>query len=147
MGRVNTMFACFAGCVIAALIGLLALLKFDMPILAMISAGLLPAIACWLAGMTNKKQLAKIAGYAAIGWMLTFMLQPAIAQTTASHVRRIMTMPLLGHDWHIPASFTSTLLALIGVYFATARVEPVKQKPIIAKSKSPDTETDNASAR
>jgi hypothetical protein len=96
----------------------LALLKFDAPVLAMISAGLFPAIACWKTGMIENRQVAKIAGYAAIGWMLTFMLQPVAAQTSASHLRRILTLPLLGHEWHVPASAVSTLLALVGVCFA-----------------------------
>lgn len=122
--RLNNLLACFAGCVVAALVGLLGLLKFDAPILAMLSAGVVPAIACWLAGMTDKQQLAKIAVYAALGWMLPFMLQPVVAQSAASHAQRIMSLPLLGHEWHILASFLSTLLALIGVYFAPVNTEP-----------------------
>jgi hypothetical protein len=128
--RINTMLACIAGCIIAALTGLLVLLKFDAPILAMLSAGLFPAIACWLTGTVGIKQVGKIAGYAAMGWLPAFMLQPAIAQSSASHVRRILTLPLLGHDWHIPASLVSTLLALIGVYFAPMRAEFTKDNRV-----------------
>ncbi len=137
--RINTMLACLAGCVVATLVGLLVLLKFDAPILAMFSAGLFPAVACWLAGITDKKQIAKIAGYAAFGWMLTFMLQPTVSQSAESHVRRILTLPLLGLDWHIPSSLVSTLLALIGVFFM-----PENQTRSTTESVSPDDDHRNS---
>lgn len=126
--RINLIVACLAGSVIATLVGLLALLKLDAPILAMLSAGLFPAIACWKTGIADNRQVAKIAGYAAMGWLLTFMLQPITAQSSASHVRRILTSPLLGQDWHIPASVVSTLLALVGAYFAPLMTESTTTK-------------------
>ncbi len=123
--RINNLFACLAGCFIAAILGLLLLLKLESPALAMLTAGIVPAIACWLSGITDKRQLVKIAIYGGTGWVLTFMLQPAIAQSAASHTQRIATLPLFGNDWHIPASIVSTLLALIGVYFVPDKLNPM----------------------
>ena len=115
--RTNHLLACFAGCVVGSLFGLLIMLKLDAPILAMLSAGVFPAIWCRMSGITDKKQLGKIAAYAAVGWILTYMLKPSVAGFAASHTRQILTLPLLGYGWHIPASVVSTLLALVGAYF------------------------------
>jgi len=94
------------------------MLTFDAPMLAALAGGLLPTVTCWLAGLRDKKQLSKIASYAAVGWILTFALQPAMAQSAASHAQRIAALPLVGREWHIPASVASTLLALIGAAFS-----------------------------
>ncbi len=61
-----------------------------------------------------------IAAYAAIGDALTFTLQPVAVHSPASHAQRIVNLPLLGQEWHIPASFDSTLLTLIRVGFLPA---------------------------
>ena len=97
--RFRLLGSCFTGCIIASL------------------AGLIPCAACWLAGIRDPKQLAKISAYAFIGWALTFALQPAVAQSAASHAQRIAGLPLVGREWHIPATVVSTLLALIGTTF------------------------------
>jgi hypothetical protein len=116
--RLNILFACFTGCVVAALFGLLLMLLFVTPIFAMLSAGAFPTIACRIAGIDDKKQLLKIAVYGAVGWILMFMLQPSISQPLTLRLQRIVEMPLVGYDWHIPASVVSTILALVGAWFA-----------------------------
>ncbi|MBN1587912.1 MAG: hypothetical protein JW888_00190, partial [Pirellulales bacterium] len=88
------------------------------------------AVGCWMSGITDKKQLAKIAAYAAVGWALTFVLQPSIAQSASSHARRILALPLVGYDWHIVASLVSTLLALIGAYFVPINSDPENQNHV-----------------
>ena len=115
--RLNNMAACLAGCILAALFGLLTLLKFDAPFVALISAGAFPAFACWMSGIKNNKQLCKVGVYGTIGWMLAYMLQPVISQSSVSRAARIAELPLLGHEWHIFASFVSTLLALTATCF------------------------------
>lgn len=121
LARLHHLIACFAGCVIASLFGLLLMLKFDAPILGMLCAALFPALACRLSGVCDRKQLVKIAFYAGGGWMLMFMLQPVVSQSAASHAERIVALPLMGNDWHIPTSIVSTLLALVGVCFIPAQ--------------------------
>ena len=115
--RFQLLGSCFAGCIIASLAGLWLMLAFDAPMLAALAAGTIPCAACWLAGIRDPKQLAKISAYAFIGWSLTFALQPAVAQSAASHAQRIAGLPLVGREWHIPATVISTLLALIGTAF------------------------------
>ena len=115
--RFQLLGSCFAGCIIASLAGLWLMLAFDAPMFAALAAGTIPCAACWLAGIRDPKQLAKISAYAFIGWSLTFALQPAVAQSAASHAQRIAGLPLVGREWHIPATVISTLLALIGTAF------------------------------
>ena len=115
--RFQLLGSCFAGCIIASLAGLWLMLAFDAPMLAALAAGTIPCAACWLAGIRDPKQLAKISAYAFIGWSLTFALQPAVVQSAASHAQRIAGLPLVGREWHIPATVISTLLALIGTAF------------------------------
>ena len=117
--RLNNLIVCFTGCLVAGLFGLLMLIKFEAPLFAMIAAGLFPAVACRISGVKNKKQLAKIAAYGLIGWTLASMLQPVICQSSISRAARIVNLPLFGHEWHIFASFVSTLLALVGAYFVS----------------------------
>ena len=102
---------------------MLPLVTFEATVLAMFSAGIFPAMACYLAGVRDTKQLFKIGGYAAIGWILTFSLQPAISHAEDSYLRRMMHAPMLGYDWHIPASCVSAVLALVGVVFLPAQVK------------------------
>ena len=116
--RFRLLGSCFTGCAIASLAGLWLMLAFDAPMLAALAAAIVPCAACWLAGLRDPKQLAKISVYAFIGWALTFGLQPAVAQSAASHAARISGLPLVGREWHIPATIVSTLLALIGTAFA-----------------------------
>lgn len=127
--RFRLLAVCFVGCAIGSLAGLWLMLTFDAPMLAALAAGLLPTVTCWLAGLRDQKQLAKIALYAAVGWMLTFALQPAVAQSAASHAQRIAALPLVGLEWHIPASVVSTLLALIGVAFSPLPTSTSTQLP------------------
>ncbi len=115
--RFRFLGSCFTGCITASLAGLWLMLAFDAPTLAALAAGLIPCAACRLAGIRDPKQLAKISAYAFIGWALTFALQPAVAQSAASHAQRIAGLPLVGREWHIPATAVSTLLALIGTAF------------------------------
>ena len=125
MTRLNRLLSCLAGCLVATLVGLLAMLKFDAPVFALLSAAVFPTFAVWIAGLIDRKQLAKIAAYAAVGWALTFMLQPISGQSSTSRARRVAESPLVGHEWHVPASCVSTLLALIGTGFAPViRVDP-----------------------
>ena len=116
--RINILITCLAGCIVAALFGLLMVFKFRAPFLAMVSAAVFPAVACWISGISNRKQLAKIAAYGAIGWMLASMLRPIVGQTPVLRAARIADLPLLGFEWLLFASFVSTLLALVGAYFA-----------------------------
>ena len=116
-GRPGNLIACFAGCLIGSLVGLIIMLKFDAPFLAAISAAIFPTLACRWAGITNRKQLVKIAVYSGVAWILTFMLQPVVARSEAQRIQRILELPLLGNDWHVPAAAVSTLMALVGVYF------------------------------
>ena len=116
-GRLNTLLFCFTGCVIAALLGLILLLKFDNELLAILSAAVFPTDGCYLSGIKGHRQLGKIALYAGIGWTLGYALQPAVAQTSASHIQRILKLPLLGYDWHVHGSVVSTLLSMVGAYF------------------------------
>lgn len=116
--RFRLLCTCFTGCVAGSLAGLWLMLAFDAPMLAALAAGLLPPTASWFAGLRDAKQLAKIALYGFVGWVLTFALQPAVAQSAASHAQRIAGLPLVGREWHIPASVVSTLLAMIGVAFS-----------------------------
>jgi hypothetical protein len=122
--RLRLLTACFAGCVAGSLVGLWLMIKFDAPIFALIAAGFLPSATCWLTGLRDLKQLAKISLYSTVGWALTFALQPAVAQSAASHAQRIAGSPLVGREWHIPASVVSTLLALIGVAFSPPQLSP-----------------------
>ena len=115
--RFRLLGSCFTGCIIASLVGLWLMLAFDAPVFAALAAAVIPCVACWLAGIRDPKQLAKICVYAFIGWTLTFALQPAVAQSAASHAQRIAGLPLVGREWHIPATIVSTLLALIGTAF------------------------------
>ena len=111
------MTACLAGCIAAALLGLLMLVKFEASFFALLSIAIFPAFACWMSGLTDSKQLCKIAAYASTGWMLAYMLQPVVSQSSLSRAARIAKLPLLGHEWHIFACFISTLLALTGAFF------------------------------
>lgn len=129
--RFRLLGACFVGCAVGSLAGLWLMITFDAPMLAAFAAGLLPLAACWLAGLHDSKQLAKIAAYAFVGWMLTFDLQPAVTQSAASHAQRIAGLPLVGREWHVPASIVSTLLALIGVAFCPLPDARSNQMPAV----------------
>ena len=118
VNRSNRLIACFVGCIIASLLGLVLVFVLDSPWFAFLTAAVIPTLACWRSGISSSAQLIKISAYSGTGWMLTFMLQPGFAQSAASHARRIAELPLAGNEWHLPACFVSTLLALIGVYFA-----------------------------
>ena len=115
--RLNMMLACFLGCVVAALLCLLIAIKLDSPFLALVVAGMLPAGACFCAGLRDRKMVAKIVIYATVGWALTFMLAPQIGQSPDSRTRRIADVPLVGKEWYIPSSLVSTLLAMVGATF------------------------------
>ena len=121
--RFNTMAACFCGCVIGSCLGLMLLLQFDTALFAMLCAGVCPLIACWISGIRDKAQLAKVGVYAAGGWILTYWLEPGVAQSAASYFRRVLALPWVGHDWHVIASMVSTLLAMAGVYFMPVGIE------------------------
>jgi hypothetical protein len=99
------------------LVGLILRIQFDVAFFELVSATCFPSLACRIAGITDKKQLAKIAVYAGIGWMITYFLGPAVTQSAASHAQRIAASPLIGNEWHIATSLASALLALVGVYF------------------------------
>jgi hypothetical protein len=105
---------------VAAFFGLWAMLEFDAPILALLSAATFPVFAGWVAGLHDRKQLAKIAVYAALGWALTFMLQPVTVQYPSSRASRIAESPLVRCEWQIPASAVSSLLVMVGVGFVPA---------------------------
>lgn len=115
--RLHKLIWCFLGCAIGSLIGLILLMTFRIPFLAVVTAGLFPVIACRYSGVNGGRQLAKIGIYSGLGWFLTFSLQPAVAMSSDQRVRRIATQSLLGNEWHLPASAVSTLMALVGVSF------------------------------
>ncbi len=142
--RIGNLFPCLIGCVVGALTALLVMLTLDAPILSMLCAALFPAIACSIAGIIDKKQLGKIAFYAVIGWTLAYMLQPTVSQTAASHARRIVSLPLVGHEWQIAASIASTVMALVGVCFVPGNAEPTDNKHVDV---TPDASDGNAISR
>jgi hypothetical protein len=136
--RLYNLFACLIGCVVGSLLGLLLMLKSDAPFLAMLCARAFPAATCWMAGISDTKQLCKIASYAAIGWLLTVLLEPAIAQSPAQRLRHIVALPLVGYDWHLLASIVSTLLALVGAWFATIHGTPRNEDSVDLGRQFPD---------
>lgn len=119
--RLNILMICLAGCIVAGLFGLWALIKLNNEWLAFFSATTFPVIGCWYAGLHDRKQLAKIAMYAALGWFLAAMLRPVTVEAPRfreiSRARRIMNGPLAGQEWQIPASVVSSLLAMVGAAF------------------------------
>lgn len=110
--RFNLLLVCFVGSFLGALIGLLAVIKTGSPVLAVLAASVLPVVCCSVAGFQNPKLLAKIAIYAAIGWGLTFVLQPQISQSSTSSSLRVASATFAGYGWYLPCSFVSCLMAM-----------------------------------
>jgi len=107
--RTNNLIACFSGCVIASLVDLNYRIRFDVGFFGLVSVTFIPALACRIAGITDKTQLAKIAVYAIIGWMIPYSL------TRPDWIIR-------RHSWHdirldpLPPTLISLLIELVVVY-------------------------------
>ena len=117
--RTNNLIACFSGCVIASLIGLNFRIRFEGGFLGLVSATLIPALACRIAGITDEKQLAKIAAYAVIGWLITYSLTrpDQIIRLYSSHEIRHPSLMLLLYELIAVDVIPTTTLPLVGVYF------------------------------
>ena len=134
------MIACFVGCILGSLLGLLLMAKFDSPWLAMLAAGVCPAFAGRWYGLSNLQQLGKVVTFGAIGWMLGFMLtRPAIAESADSHTRRIMSLPLVGYDEHFYGTLVATLLVMIGVHFASKEKRAAQDEMAVENSQESST--------
>ena len=102
--RSHLIGVCLLGCIIAALFGLVVAVRFDAAIPAFVSAALLPSAACYFAGVRDLRILARIALYAAIGWSITFPLDPQVAQVAGHYYSRVARAPLVGYEWYIACS-------------------------------------------
>ena len=117
MRRFLLLLACLLGSAVGAVLGVIAGVTVDSALLAWASAAVYPVLALMLAGIRQRGQLAKIAGYALLGWGLCFVLEPAMQQTAAHRALRIAADPLVGKGWYIPCHITSWVLASVGVTF------------------------------
>ena len=100
-----------------AVIGIVAGLTLDSALLAWISAAAFPMIALVLAGIREYSFLLKVGGYALLGWVLCFILEPAVSQSAANRALRIASDPLAGKGWYIACYVSSWILASVAVAF------------------------------
>ncbi|TWT65924.1 hypothetical protein Pla123a_48350 [Posidoniimonas polymericola] len=61
--------------------------------------------------------LAKVAFLAAIGWGLTYALEPQVSQSWLSHWQRTAASPFAGYGWFVACGAVSSLLAMVGAAF------------------------------
>ena len=114
--RTNNLIACFSGCVIASLIGLNFMIRFDVGFFGLVSATLIPALACRIAGITDKTQLAKIAVYAVIGWMIPYSLKNPYSIIRWHSWHDIRLDPLKTNLVSSPPTLIPLLIELVVVY-------------------------------
>ena len=121
MRRLILLVACLLGSAVGGVFGIAAGIGANSALLAWASAAVFPVFALLLAGFRNRSQIAKIAGYALIGWGLCFILAPSTSQSAASRARRIVADPLVGKGWYIPCHVVSWIMASVGVAFAPSQ--------------------------
>ncbi len=124
--RVNILLACLAGSIIASLAGILIAVKFDAGLLSLVLSVILPAAFCYYAGLHNRKYIATIATYAAIGWMIGTLLTPAVAMGPSLQLKKIIDSQLAGHDHLLPCVVFSTILAASRSFFVQAATKDTK---------------------
>jgi hypothetical protein len=101
------------GCLLAAALGLMAAVQFDSPALAAIAISVLPALGAYVGGVRDRHQLTKIACYALVGWVLCYLLKPAVSRATKE------LTPDFELWWGTIAFAPGSLLGLIGAGFAS----------------------------
>ena len=117
MRRILLLLVCLVGSAVGAAFGVVAGITMDSALLAWASAAAFPVLGLVLAGVRQRGQLVRIAGYALLGWGLCFLMQPLVSQSATSRAHRIATDPLVGKGWYIPCHITSWILASAGVVF------------------------------
>lgn len=115
--RVNIFLACLAGSVIASLAGILVAVKYDAGLLSLFLSVVIPAGFCNYAGLHDRRCVATIATYAAIGWIIGAMLTPGVAMGPSSQLRNIIDSQLAGHAHLLPCVVISSVLANLPFVF------------------------------
>lgn len=106
------LFVTSLGCLLAFAVGCPLAERFASPVPALLAASLLPAVGACVGGIRNRGQLLKIAGFAALGYLVGYALKPAIAGADAELIAKIRAQA-------IAFSFApASLLAIIGAGFA-----------------------------
>lgn len=105
------------GCLLAAAVGLPTSMYFDSALPAGMAIAVLPAAGAYLGGNRDEQQLAKIVLYSLMGWILCYLLQPAVSGV-ARDGEHISNFKL----WYGAFAFVpSSLLALIGAGFGSGQ--------------------------
>lgn len=112
---------CLVGTAVAAMLGLPVAILTDSMIVAWLLSAAIPCTALWLVGLRSGGQLAKIAIYALLGWIVCRGLEPTISEVAASRVRRIAQDPLAGKGWYIACFIFSAILTSVGAAFVPLR--------------------------
>lgn len=120
MRRTRLLLSLLIGGVAGTILGLAGAIAADASFFSFASAVLASVLACRIAGVRDGQLVAKIALYAAIGWVLTFALGPATSQSAESRAQRLAEDPLVGDGWLVACHAVSILLASVGAVFAPA---------------------------
>ncbi|MEN1681798.1 MAG: hypothetical protein AAGJ46_19630 [Planctomycetota bacterium] len=103
---------CVTAIAISLLVGLTSAKKDHSPHYAMLAAIILPMSGCYAAGLKSRKTLFKVAAYSALGWWLTWMLQPSIARASTS------PRAVVEDYWVVACGCVAGLLAFVAAAFA-----------------------------
>ena len=117
--RFLTLTYCLAGCAIANLAGLIIAMKFGHYWFHFAAVLVFPPLFCLRAGVVDPNQLIKIGCYSLVGLVLgCSLLTPGVAMRRESVPAYIALLPYAGFGPQIGASYISSLLAVVGAFFA-----------------------------
>ena len=103
-------------CIIGGVVGVYFSIGLGADAPSLIAAAAFPAFGAYLGGIRDRGLLAKIAGYALLGWLLCFALQPEISRSASS--TPTIYDEFSGKLWHLVCFVPSTLLAAVALLFA-----------------------------
>ena len=117
--RTLTLVYCLAGCAIANLAGLIIAMQFGHKWIHFVTVLVVPPLFCLRAGIVAPKQLIKIGCYSLLGLFLGRVLfSPAVAMRRDSIPAYRASLPYAGFGPQMLACYLSSLLALVGAFFA-----------------------------
>jgi hypothetical protein len=120
MHRLYLLLLTICCCIIGCLVGVFLSIRLDMDAPSGVAAAAFPAFGAYLGGVRDRALLAKIAGYALLGWLLCFVLQPQVSRS--ANLSPSIDGEFGGKYWHLFCFIPSTVLAVVALLFAPERL-------------------------
>jgi hypothetical protein len=120
MRRLYLLILTFCCCLIGAIVGVYLSIRLDANTPSVVAAAAFPVLGAYIGGIRDRCLLAKIAGYALLGWLLCFILQPQVSRVVSRSPS--IDDQFGGKLWHLFCFVPSSLLAIVAVLFAPGRL-------------------------